>query len=278
MERYALASHQRAIQAIDTGAFEAEIAPYGDVSAWEAAREQRLHLTRGGRRRRSSGPSGPARLSLHGHVLATIYRQRLAMPCRLIGEILGVDESSISLATCRVAPLLKQQGITITPAGTRISTISALREYAAAAGITLPEPPQPHTTPESTLQTRDTPQTHVILGPVPRTEKSSRSWKAAILSRRARLPEPAWDRTTPLFQAVCRIHVVRPSGSHVTRLRIRRRPARRPHSILAAPPRPVYAPGREIERVLIEGVSGEPAWSHPSRRTLTSSVSATSSC
>jgi len=31
MERYALASHQRAIRAIDTGAFEAEIVPYGDV-------------------------------------------------------------------------------------------------------------------------------------------------------------------------------------------------------------------------------------------------------
>src|SRR5262245_54929258 len=32
MERYALASHQRAVRAIDEGAFEAEIAPYGDVS------------------------------------------------------------------------------------------------------------------------------------------------------------------------------------------------------------------------------------------------------
>jgi len=32
MERYALASHQRAVRAIDAGAFEAEIAPYGAVS------------------------------------------------------------------------------------------------------------------------------------------------------------------------------------------------------------------------------------------------------
>jgi hypothetical protein len=110
----------------------------GVILAWEAAREQRLHLTRGGRRRRSTGPSGPTRLSLHGHILAAIYRQRLAMPCHLIGTLLGVDESTVSLATCRVAPILKQQGITITPAGTRISTLSALREYAAAAGITLP--------------------------------------------------------------------------------------------------------------------------------------------
>ena len=143
--------------------------------AWEAAREQRLHLTRGGRRRRSSGPAGPTRLSLHGHVLAAIYRQRLAMPCRLIGALLGVDESTISLATCRVAPLLEQQGITITPAGTRISTLGALRDYAAAAGITLSGPLRPHTASESTLQARDTPQTHVISGRVLSVPNPSRS-------------------------------------------------------------------------------------------------------
>jgi hypothetical protein len=147
----------------------------GVTLAWEAAREQRLHLTRGGRRRRPTGPSGPTLLSLHGHLLATIYRQRLAMPCHLIGTLLGVDESTISLATTRVAPILKQHGITITPAGSRISTLSALRAYAAAAGITLPEPPQRHTTPQSTLQTPDTPQTHVILGRVHGVVNPSRS-------------------------------------------------------------------------------------------------------
>jgi hypothetical protein len=147
--------------------------------AWDAAREQRLHLTRGGRRRRNSGPAGPTRLSLDGHVLAAIYRQRLAMPCRLIGALPGVDESTISLATCRIAPLLEQQGISITPAGTRISTLGALRDYAAAAGITLPEPPQPHTPPERTLQTRGTPQTHTISGPVLAVPDPSRSSKSA---------------------------------------------------------------------------------------------------
>jgi hypothetical protein len=132
--------------------------------AWEAAREQRLHLTRGGSRRRNSGPAAPTRLGLHGHLLAAAYRQRLAMPCHLIGTLLGVDESTISLATRRITPVLTQHGITITPAGTRISTLTALRDYAAAAGITLPAPPQQPTTPESTLQTPDTPQTNVISG------------------------------------------------------------------------------------------------------------------
>jgi acetyl-CoA C-acetyltransferase len=38
MERYALASHQRAVSAIDEGAFDAEIVPYGTVTADECPR------------------------------------------------------------------------------------------------------------------------------------------------------------------------------------------------------------------------------------------------
>ena len=128
-----------------------------------AAREQRLHLTRGKRRARNSGPKG-GRLTLTAAIAAAIARQRHGMPCRLIGALLDADESTISLATRRIAPLLDQQGITITPAGTRISTLSELREY--SAGITFPGPPKLHTTPESTLQTPGTPQTHVISGRV----------------------------------------------------------------------------------------------------------------
>jgi hypothetical protein len=128
-----------------------------------AAREQRLHLTRGKRRARNSGPKG-GQLTLTAAIAAAIARQRHGMPCRLIGALLDADESTISLATRRIAPLLDQQGTTITPAGTRISTLSELREY--SAGITLPGPPKLHTTPESTLQTPGTPQTHVISGRV----------------------------------------------------------------------------------------------------------------
>jgi acetyl-CoA C-acetyltransferase len=38
MEEYALASHQRAVAAIDAGAFGAEIAAYGEVAADECPR------------------------------------------------------------------------------------------------------------------------------------------------------------------------------------------------------------------------------------------------
>jgi acetyl-CoA C-acetyltransferase len=40
MERFALASHERAIEAIDAGAFEAEIVPYGDVTTDECPRRE----------------------------------------------------------------------------------------------------------------------------------------------------------------------------------------------------------------------------------------------
>jgi len=120
-----------------------------------AAREQRLHLARGNPRARTSGPRA-GKLTLTATVAAAIARQRHGMPCRLLGQLLGVDESTISLATGRITPLLVQQGITITPASTRITSYDDLGRHTAAAGITLPGPPQPHTTPESTLQTRDT--------------------------------------------------------------------------------------------------------------------------
>jgi len=40
MERFALATHQRAIEAIDAGMFEAEIVPYGDVATDECPRRE----------------------------------------------------------------------------------------------------------------------------------------------------------------------------------------------------------------------------------------------
>ncbi len=129
-----------------------------------AAREQRLHLTRGKPRTKNSGPAG--KLTLTAAVTAAIARQRLGMTCRLLGQLLGIDQSGISLATGRVTPLLQQHGITITPAATRISSLDDLQHYATAAGITTPGPPQPHTPPESTLQARDTPRIHIISGRV----------------------------------------------------------------------------------------------------------------
>jgi hypothetical protein len=107
-----------------------------------AAREQRLHLDRGRPRRKASG-GGPRRLPFAAIVTAAACHLRLRMPFRLLGEILGVHESTISIAAGRITPVLAGHGITPAVRGTRISTLTQLREHATAAGITLILPDQP---------------------------------------------------------------------------------------------------------------------------------------
>ena len=104
---------------------------------WAAAREQRLHLDRGAARRKASGGT-PWKLPFAAIVTAAACHQRLRMPYRLLAELLGAHETTISLAARRVIPLLAEHGITPHHGGTPIATLGQLRTYAATAGITLP--------------------------------------------------------------------------------------------------------------------------------------------
>ena len=103
---------------------------------WQAAREQRLHLDRGHGRRKASG-GGPRKLPYEAIVTAAACHLRLRMPFRLLGELLGAHESTIRVPVRRVTPLLAGHGITPAAGGTRISTLTELREHAAARGITI---------------------------------------------------------------------------------------------------------------------------------------------
>jgi hypothetical protein len=127
---------------------------------YAAAREQRLHLARGGPRRTAGGAHAPLRLSLPAYLLATIYRHRLGMPCYRIAALLGVDASTISLATSRIAGLPGTGSTALAPGPVRLATPDDLRRHAAAAGITIPAPPAAA---PSTEHAPDTPQTHFIL-------------------------------------------------------------------------------------------------------------------
>ena len=118
-------------------------AEFSDLAAsleipYAAAREQRLHLARGGpRRTRPKGPAAPVKLSLPACLLAAIYRYRLGMTCQAIAGLLGVDHSTISVTTRHIAGLLAQHGTAITPGPHRIRTPGDLHRHAAAAGITI---------------------------------------------------------------------------------------------------------------------------------------------
>jgi hypothetical protein len=104
--------------------------------SWRADRERRLHLTRGGTRRKNSGGT-PWALPFAAIVAAAACRQRLGMTYALLSQVLGVDASTISVAVRRIIPLLEEHGITPDPARPRTPGTARLRERAAAAGITI---------------------------------------------------------------------------------------------------------------------------------------------
>ena len=123
----------------------AALAGIGDLGALlaavavpcQAAREQRLYLDRGTARRVTSGPAGPVRLPFAAAVAAAACHHRAGVSYRLLGQILGVDASTISLAASRITPVLAQHAITPRYQRARIRTLDQLREHAAASGLPL---------------------------------------------------------------------------------------------------------------------------------------------
>ena len=105
---------------------------------WHAAREQRLHLARGRPRTRDGMPGG-FKLTLDAIITITACHHRLGMTYQLLGDLLGFDHSSISRPAAWITPLLEPCGITRQVRRGRIATPAQLRDYAAAAGITLPD-------------------------------------------------------------------------------------------------------------------------------------------
>ncbi len=144
-------------------------AALGDLAAslelpYAAAREQRLHLDRGGPRAgRPKGPAAPVKLSLPAYLLAALLRYRSGMTCQLIAGLLGVDHSTISVTTRHIADLLASQGTVITPGPHRIRTLDDLHRHAAAADIAIPDPPAGPAPAGSTTPGPATSQTHLTL-------------------------------------------------------------------------------------------------------------------
>ncbi|MGH3247229.1 MAG: ISAzo13-like element transposase-related protein, partial [Trebonia sp.] len=103
---------------------------------WQAARDHRRHLARGAPRTRDSGGT-PWKLPFEAIVTAAACHHRLGMPYRLLSELLGAHESTISLAVSRINPILAPHGITPGTPGPRITTLTRLRNHAAAHGITI---------------------------------------------------------------------------------------------------------------------------------------------
>jgi Rhodopirellula transposase DDE domain len=124
--------------------------PPGGAAALAAAlAEARLHAARGGRDRQrppTAGNDSRQKITFTGHILAAILTRRFALPARAIAALLGCDRSTIARELPRTRQLLAATATAIPPGPRTLATCQDLRDYAAAAGITLPAPPE-HTTP-----------------------------------------------------------------------------------------------------------------------------------
>jgi Rhodopirellula transposase DDE domain len=109
--------------------------------SWAAAREQRLHLDRGHSRRARTGPAAPFRYPLQTQLLAAIYHHRLGMPYTHIAALLGAHHTTIAEACQAITTLLGPGHPALAPGPARVRIPDDLRRHAAAAGITIPDPP-----------------------------------------------------------------------------------------------------------------------------------------
>jgi hypothetical protein len=133
----------------------------------EASREQRRYARRGGPRTTTGRPGPKARLSTADLVTAARITAHLGLPHNAVAPLLGVHPATFSHALRHVTSALAAipPPPAAPPPGPPPRTRDELLAYAAAHGIdlTIPEPGKADTTPQATLQTPDTPQTHLIL-------------------------------------------------------------------------------------------------------------------
>ena len=130
-----------------------------------ARREHDSYARRGRRRvnatRNPAAPHGNRRIDLTDHVLAWRLREHLHLTVTTIGALLGVDSTTISHATTLTARLITASRTPLPPAarppGTRLRTPDDLRDYAAAAGLTLTIPQTRPKTPKYTRHKRTEP-------------------------------------------------------------------------------------------------------------------------
>ena len=108
---------------------------------WAAAREQRLHPERGHSRRARTGPAAPFRYTLETRLPAAICHHRPGMPCSHIAALPGARHGTITPAVQAITNLPGSGHPALAPGPVRVRTPTDLRRHAAAAGITIPDPP-----------------------------------------------------------------------------------------------------------------------------------------
>jgi hypothetical protein len=131
---------------------------------WAARREHDLYTTRGHPRQSNGGKHSAT--PLRDRLLAVLILRHLGIRQKELAPAFGIGPSAMSQVTRPVRELLATIGCPpqAPPPASPPRTLHELAAYAARHGITITRPPPADTTPEATLTTPDTPQTHFILG------------------------------------------------------------------------------------------------------------------
>ena len=75
-------------------------------------------------------------MTLAEKTLATLIRQRLAVPRPVLADLFGVSAGTIATAERQIRPLLQRAGHLTEPATTRLTTLADLTAYGSAHGLT----------------------------------------------------------------------------------------------------------------------------------------------
>ena len=100
--------------------------------AQRAQAAQRHFEQRGGPRRRARGAGSKRILTPADGVLITIVYQRQVCSQKVLGELLGLSDMTIGMVIAETRQLLGENGVQISPATLRFTTVAALRDYAAS--------------------------------------------------------------------------------------------------------------------------------------------------
>jgi hypothetical protein len=91
-------------------------------------REQRLHRVRDGPRRQAIRDHYPAILSSLDQVLLTVLYLRHVCSQKVLAEMLGLTQRTLSTPIKQIRRLLQEHGVTITPTALCFSTVQQIRE------------------------------------------------------------------------------------------------------------------------------------------------------
>jgi Rhodopirellula transposase DDE domain len=107
--------------------------------ARHAQREAALHQRRGAARKAAAGTGRKAVLTLQDRITITLLARRFTLPGPVLATLFQVSTTTINKVISQTRPLLAITGHHIEPAGRQLRSLPELAQFAANAGVSIPE-------------------------------------------------------------------------------------------------------------------------------------------